>query len=417
MTTLWANWLVAAGSIALALLLPRLMSKVWLPLPVFILGYFVAYYERAQIELRGRGCSAVLHVSALTLFWSAAIMVIINILNSRMLLDGMINWSNSNREIPYITCLIIFPVLTIMSLWVMMRGYSQNLAEGYRARSGILPGNGAVATLQSIETRFQVRSLLYVSLALNIVEWWYYIVYYINTNMNTPDVFFFNWMPISLFVVSLLFMSTRYRNLAAIIGPIAIQSREKGTSVRYIVISGDRILLALDNFGRWDTPAVTSIGKLDAHNETAIKSAFEKIAGIDNFVLRRLYDTTIPGEIEILHYAVFLPDEMTFENWPDSRWLSIDEIDRLIKSAQMGAEFTDEIYRIFTITLAWKTYDAEGRRIYPIKNYRPTFKIRDMKDWDVDYSDLRWLEVARNNQDRPFFRTRRLWRRLTGFKA
>ena len=421
MTTLWVNWIVAVGGLALVLLFPRLLplvhlSKMWLPLPIFILSYAVACFERNQRYQRGAGCTAMLHVSGLTMFWSALIMLVINILNSKMLLDGWINWSNSNREIPFITCLIVFPVTTIMCLWVMGHGYVQNMAQSYRARSGFLPGNGAVATLLSIETRFQVRTMLFVSIALNIVEWWYYFVYYFNTNMNTPDIFFFNWMPISLFIVSLFFMANRYRSLAALIGPIAISSRESGTSVRFLLISGDRILLAPDSFGRWDTPATTHISRLDLHNKKAIEEAFKNISGIESFKLRYLYDTSVADEAEILHYAVFLPEEYTFNNWPDATWMTIDQIDRAIKSAEMGAEFTDEIYRIFTITLAWKTYDAHGRRIYPIKNYRPSFRIRDMKDWDVDYSDLRWLDIARNNQDKPFYHTRRLWRRITGYK-
>lgn len=422
MTTLWVNWIVAVGGLALELLFPRLLplvglSKAWLPLPIFIMAYLMASYERTQREISGRGTTAMLYVSGLTMFWSALIMLIINILNSKMLLDGWINWSNSNREIPFITCLIMFPVMTLMCLWVMAHGYVQNMSEGYRARNGFLPGNGAVATLFSIETRFQVRTMLFVSLAMNVVEWWYYFVYYFNTNMNTPDIFFFNWMPITIFIISVFFMASRYRSLAAMIGPIVISARENGTPIRFIMISGDRILLAPDTFGRQDTPAVTSLGRLDSHNDTAIKGAFEKMTGTEDFTLRYLYETGINGESEVLHYAAFLPEEYSFENWKEARWMSIDEIDRIIKSAGMAAEFTDEIYRIFTITLAWKTYDAEGRRIYPIKNYRPSFKIRDMKNWDVDYSDLNWLDVARNNQDKPFYRTRRFWKRITGFKS
>ena len=421
MRTLWANWIVSAGSLALVLLIPRILtllslSKIWQPFPLFLISYGIAVYERQLRQRLGTGFTAMLHVAGLTIFWSALIMLIINILNSKMLLDGLINWSNSNREIPFITCLILFPVLTVMCIWVMARGYAQNKAEGYRARHGIVPGNGAVATLLSIETRYQVKMLLYVSIAMNAVEYWYYFVYYFNTNMNRPDIFFFNWMPISLFILSLFFMASRYRNLAAIVGPIAISSRENGTAIRYILISGDRILLAPDSYERWDTPAITNLSPLDANNDKAIKEAFEKISGTDNFELRRLYETGIPGEVEILHYAAFLPHEVSFENWKDAQWMTIDEIDRIIKNAGMAAEFNDEIYRIFTITLAWKTYDTNGRRIYPIKNYRPTFRIRDMRTWDVDYSDLNWLDIAKHNQDKPFYHTRRFWRKITGFK-
>ena len=61
--------------------------------------------------------------------------------------------------------------------------------------------------------------------------------------------------------------------------------------------------------------------------------------------------------------------------------------------------------------MAWKTYDRDGRRLYPIKNYRPTFRFRDFKTWDVDYNDLHWLDVATNNEDKPFYRLRRFWRK------
>ena len=418
MMTLWTNWIAGAGALALALFFPRLLHmlsipRTWLPLPIFIVAYLLAVYERHLRYKRGNGCTPVLHVAGLTLFWSALIMVTIDVLNSKMLLDNLINWSNSNRTIPFITCLVMFPVLTCVSLWVMMRGYEQNSSENYRARGGILPGNGAIATLLSIESRYQVRALFVVSIALNLVEWWYYLAYYFNTNFNSPDIFFFNWMPIALFGISLVFMAGRYRSMAYMIGPIAMASRESGTMVRFLLISGDRILLAPNAFGRWDTPAITSIGRLDVGNQGAIKSAFERIAGTDRFTLRHLYDTNITDDIEVLHYAAFLPDDASVGAWPEAEWKTLPEIDQLIHSAAMAAEFNDEIFRIYTITMAWKTYDAEGRRIYPIKNYRPAFRLREMPGWDVDYTDTRWLDVANNNQDKPFYHIRRLWRRIT----
>ena len=59
--------------------------------------------------------------------------------------------------------------------------------------------------------------------------------------------------------------------------------------------------------------------------------------------------------------------------------------------------------------MTWKTFDRTGRRLYNIKNYKPTFRLRDLKDWDVDYNDIAWLFVSANNQDCPFFKTRKLW--------
>ncbi len=116
------------------------------------------------------------------------------------------------------------------------------------------------------------------------------------------------------------------------------------------------------------------------------------------------------------HYAAFVKAEDYPAVKDHGTWFTLDQLDRMIKTARLSAELTDEIYRIFTITMAWKTYDTEGRRLYPIKHYRPTFRLRDLKSWTVDYNDVSWFAIANNNQDRPFFRTRRFWHKITGSK-
>ena len=83
----------------------------------------------------------------------------------------------------------------------------------------------------------------------------------------------------------------------------------------------------------------------------------------------------------------------------------------LINNKEMAPLFSAEFIRLYTIAMAWKTYTADGKRRYLIRNYVPTFRIRDIKNWDVDYNDIRWLDVARNNQDVPMYGLRRFWRR------
>ena len=415
--SLWVNWAIALGAIALELFLPRIMPKLWLPFPVFAIAFAELLYLRRQQAMEFSGCTAMLRVSTLTVFWSAAIMMLINILNSRMLLDDYIDWSATNKDIPFITCLIIFPTMIVMSLWVMASGYSRS-NSGFRDNEGARV-NGVIASLFSREAHYQVHLMLTIAIGLSLVEYWYYFTYYINVSMNTPDVFFFNWMPICFYLCSLYFVWNRYRNIAAIIGPIASTARNQGVMLRYLVISGDRMLLAMNEYDRWDTPAITHLPTLDAANEGKVRKAFENISGNNDFQLKYLYDTGLSDMMaDVRHYAVFLPEEAyKGKEGEMESWFSLDQIDRFIKTARLSAELTDEIYRIFTITMAWKTYDAEGRRLYPIKHYRPTFRLRDLKDWTVDYNDISWLSVADNNQDRPFFHARRLWRKITGYKA
>ena len=87
------------------------------------------------------------------------------------------------------------------------------------------------------------------------------------------------------------------------------------------------------------------------------------------------------------------------------------ELERLLNGDSLAPLMAAEIHRLYTVTMAWKTYDRLGRRLYKIKNYRPTFRLRDIQNWDVDFNDSQWLRVAVNNQDRPFYSLKRFWRR------
>lgn len=418
---LWLNWTLAMLSVALVLALPLFMSKAWLPLPVVVVSYALLVYSRREQNRAADtpGCVLTLRVGLLTLFWSALIMEIINVLYAHKLLDDLIDWSRSNDDIPYVVGLILFPVLAINSLWQILRGNNTRFCRNCHARNGFYPGAGVVSTIYSRESRYQVLLILYMSTALAVVQWWYYLCYYINVNMNTPDRFFFNYMPIAVIILSLPFMWMRYANLIQIIGPLTHTDGNTRCTLRVLVVSGDYALLAPDDKGnRYDTPVRAELSKTELTGDKDISRIFARQYGSDDYRLRHLYTSrTNDMRGEVVHYAAFVPDDA--DGQPiggDLRgeWLSLDQIDRLLKAARLTADLADELYRIFTITMTWKTYHRDGSRIYPIRHYRPTFRLRDMPSWDVDYADTSWFDVADNNQDRPFFRTRRLWRKITG---
>jgi hypothetical protein len=70
-----------------------------------------------------------------------------------------------------------------------------------------------------------------------------------------------------------------------------------------------------------------------------------------------------------------------------------------------------EMDRLYTVTMAYKTYDSTGHRLYDIKHYKPSFRLHDIIELDVDYNDTRWLYVAKDNEDKPFYNFKRIWRR------
>ena len=81
----------------------------------------------------------------------------------------------------------------------------------------------------------------------------------------------------------------------------------------------------------------------------------------------------------------------------------------MIKTHKLSPLFESELNRIYTIVMSWKTYDLKGKRLYAIKDYKPTFRLRDLRYCDVDYNDINWLYVSAYNADRPFFYVRNLW--------
>ena len=116
----------------------------------------------------------------------------------------------------------------------------------------------------------------------------------------------------------------------------------------------------------------------------------------------------------IIHYAAFINESERNAAGENNVWFNAYMIDNALAENALSPVLANEIYRIHTITMAWKTYDRNGKRLYPIRHYRPTFRFSDLPEWNVDYDDLSWLNIAQNNEDKHFFRLRRFFDNITG---
>ena len=94
------------------------------------------------------------------------------------------------------------------------------------------------------------------------------------------------------------------------------------------------------------------------------------------------------------------------------KWYNQSQIERMLHNRELTPMLAAEIHRLYTVTMAWKTYDADGNRLYKVKNYHPLFRLNGICDWDVDFNSPLWLEVSRFNEDKPLFRFRRMLRRI-----
>lgn len=412
---MWLKWVLASGALTLVVILSLIIPKIWLPFVVYAISYGLILSLRADNAHKAlRACGLIIKMTSEILFWSATVMLAINLMAAEWFFGNMLDGPMFNPSQPYITSLILFPVTAAVCAYALFAGQNLTYCRNCRRNHGYYSGDGLVATLFYHESRFQMRLLLTGSILLSIASWTYYIVRYVNINFNSADIFIFHGTPVILFILSLLYMSARYRSMAVSLGRIGISDKQSAsiTRLRFLVLNGDHVYLRPDSNGLFDTPATESIARTEDLTPEQAHKHFAGLSGLDDFEMKYIYSNEgFAGGSNIIHYAVFLPDNNIGRLAP-AEPMTLDALDRLIKASMISPLLANEIYRIYTVTMAWKTYDRDGRRLYPIRHYRPTFRLRDLREWAVDYNDLHWLNIATNNQDCAFYRLRRLWRRL-----
>ena len=412
---MWLKWMLASGSLALVVILSLLIPKVWLPFAVYAISYGLVMSLRTDNSRKAlKACGLVVKLASEVLFWTATVMLAINLMAADWFFGNMLDDPMFNPSQPYITSLILFPVVIAMNAYALFAGQNLTYCRNCRRDHGYYSGDGLVATLFFHESKYQIKLLLIGSIVISIVAWTYYLVRYVNINFNSADIFIFHGLPVIFFIFGAVYMSARYRLIAASLSRLGVDENSSSslTRLRFLVISGDRVYLRSDSNGLFDTPATETINRTDKLSDDEARKYFSELSGLTDFELKYIYSNDgFAGGSNIIHYAAFIPDNNIGRLEPADP-MTLDALDRLIKASMISPLLANEIYRIYTVTMAWKTYDREGRRLYPIRHYRPTFRLGDLREWAVDYNDLHWLNIATNNQDCAFYRMRRLWRRL-----
>ncbi len=412
------DWAIAFGAVAVLLIASLLVSPLLLPFIGFLLVFAITSYIKSD-KMYGRGASPlILIVGRIAVGWSSVIMLAINILFTPWLVGRVLHLELYNDEIPFITSLVTFPVLAVVCAVTLFRAGNMRHFVEARQRRGVFSSDTTLTTIYYRETRYQTQVLLILSLVISAAEYWYYFTRYINSNLNSPDRFFFIYMPVAVYILSVVFMFGRYGSMIPVFELLRGAMPENSTVLRYLVFCGDEILLRKNPVGKLDTPAETVLNRQGQLPEEEARLLFTEMTGMSDFGIKYMFTGSgFAAGPDIMLYSVFVRPEdkekMISDFSDGGSWHNLYSLDAALKDGSAAPELANEIYRIYTITMAWKTYDRDGRRLYPIKHYRPTFRLRDLKDWTVDYDDLSWFGVAGNNEDRPFFRLRKLCNRLT----
>lgn len=422
---LWLNWVIGSGLLILLIVLSLWIRPLFLPIIAF--GFQIACF--AQIRRNRQKelpiCYLLPFLVSRILFWTAVVMVVINTLYSRWLVNSVFNPNTINPEIPFITVLIISPIAFLISIWCYSRRATISFCRDCRMRSGSTAERGFLGMIFTREGRYQVLLITIISLAITIMAWLYYALSYVNAYLSISDKFVFIWIEVIIWLISSIYLGMRYigiisyycQNLEGSAG-----RHGRSTLMRYIIISGNHIAIKHPETNAefivstiYDTPTASFLPWHESVTLDYAKHIFFNITDFEDSDLKFMY-SNISGNADcnIFHYLVFLsPDETKRFNETNTNfsWMTFNSVVSLLNRNKLHPLLSAEITRLHTIAMAWKTYDSNGKRRYKIKHYKPTFRIADIRDWDVDYNDASWLYVADNNQDTPFYNFRRLWRK------
>lgn len=424
--TLWLNWVLAMGAITLPVILRVYLPAMSIPVITFgAMGGLIAY-DRFMAKGRMTVCPLINYIAIRTLGISATLMLSISIIYSKGFINYIDNTGLVNDKIPYLAILIIAPVLLLVTLWSKLRGNHFGACQNCAIALGSISERGFIGKLFSQESKYQRDFLIAMATMLIMVSWGYYFLFYVNVNLNQPDKFFFGWVPVILYIISSAYLGARYFTIwAYYFQDIEGSDKRRGSSteVRYLVIYGDNIYLTRnEEFGdipdssMYDTPATLILSHRDNVSLTGATKVFGDISRLpsDKFEFRFMYlSHEVAGYRNTFHFICSPADKdiMSESAFGHGKWYNLSRLERMLHNHELSPMLAAEIHRLYTITMAWKTYDYEGRRLYKVKNYRPIFRLKDICDWDVDFNSPHWMNVAQFNEDKPFFKLRRLFRK------
>lgn len=413
---MWLNWVAAYGAITLPPVVALFVPKLWIPFICLAEVYLLIAMMRSDISSGISSCSLPVRMASRILLLMAAAMFVVLILCTDWLVPTVIHLKLYNTELPFITSLILYPATVIICALTLFLPGAREACRANQRRNGYYAGDNIVATMYYSESKYQVLLIAVLAIILGCVEYWYYFTRYINTDMNAPDRFFFNYLPLLVYILSLFFMGGRYASMRTMYSDMESKMGHPNQSlVRFLIFCDEYLVLAHGDDGRWDTPAEKWIERCRSINQHQAQLILASKTEIHDAQLRYLFTNTgfVTGS-NIIHYAVFID---SVENLPTDRHFQLFDahmIDAAMAANAFSAVLANELFRIHTMTMAWKTYDSNGRRRYPIKEYRPTFRLADLRTWAIDFDDMTWFYIAHNNEDRHFFKTRALWHKITG---
>ncbi|MBD5266216.1 MAG: hypothetical protein HDS44_04545 [Bacteroides sp.] len=423
--TLWLNWTISVGALVMPEFSVLFVPHSWIPAITFIMMFLLIIYRSKGQKYKASSCDLMQTICVRTLCASAIIMILISLVYARGIISYFYPEEMLNMQIPYLTVMILGPVAVFFCGLSEIEGDDASVCRRCIIRNGTASERGFLGKIFSQESRYQVKFLLVMSIFVSLVSWIYYAIYYINVNLNSADRFIFCWVPSIVYGLSIIFFGMRYFTLwTYYYSHIELNPRVSlnGSGIRLIILHDNDVFLChsegfhdLPDGDKFDTPADITLSHRDYVGIDEAAHYLMNMSGLeaDDFTLRFMYKSTdLSGRSNVFHFICCMESKEVMEQSSfRGEWYTLSQLQRMLYNHELTRMFASEIHRLHTVTMAWKTYDTEGHRLYKIKNYRPAFRLKGICDWNVDFNDAHWLEVARFNEDKPFFKLRRIFHR------
>lgn len=426
---LWRNLTVGLLSIVAMLTIVKMLPPYLSPIVSLLCAAALYTYIYENKAKQDNSCQIVPFAFLYSLVIYSFISISINMLNAwgvEHIPFELVFFTN-----PYIPSLILCPVCFFTLVYLNLNRRALRICMSCKSiRSGEYESEAS--GINRHEAHLQLKNLIGLFGFLSIVIWGYYLVFYVNINVNDRDWYIFTWTIVICVLLDELYFIIRYYNLYLdlkendeIITPEQLNDISAKTYLRYYVICGNNLYVdshTIDPKTPYkeviDTPFFTK-RSVNGISVSEVKSIIKKMVGFDG-ELRFFYGRR-SSEISnhnILRYFYFLDGDVSnyLQLNTDGEWMDFEKIKYLYANnpGRLSPITVSDTSRLATIILTEKIFNENGYRKSKIKMYNPSFNLLDVRKSSLDFQDDKWIKISLFNSDTPFYSLKRRWRLMLG---
>lgn len=408
---LWLNWCVPFGVVMLLFIAAPMYGDVF----TVVSSFFILCFANTVIFVNRRDnskyCLIVPYLIELVLVLTVVFIFVLNIIGQNFITE--ISGQPYNYSLPKMPVLFFAPFALILTVWLKYKKRKCAFCQDCLSRLGMSSERSLLSRIYYKEATLQTDLIVYISIVLTVIEWAFYFKFYINTNFNSLDIYIYVWLPVTIFGSSVIFFTFRYYALKRY---LCSDDCVISTKVRFLLVHGNKICIKNGDIF-FDTPVKTEIPYHNSISELEVNGIFSNLSDYKNVKIRFLYQNSDFKTIaNVFHYAVFIHGDLKIDEEKSLEWFNLEELKFLMGIKVVSPLLLNEINRVYTYAMTWKTYDKSGKRRYKVRYYKPTFRLEDMESWNIDYNDPTWLYVSKVNEDSRFFKMKLFWHRyILGF--